>query len=137
MYNKEEKSHIKKYIIFFYMTELLKQYIEKMDKMHHIEILKIISNNPDSKINENKSGVYINLSLLSETTINEIQKYIVHVKYQEELLNPVESQKTSLKNTFYKDGDSVLYSNVNETNIQIEYMSKPNKDTNVSIFSYE
>lgn len=119
------------------MTELLKQYIEKMDKMHHIEILKIISNNPDSKINENKSGVYINLSLLSETTINEIQKYIVHVKYQEELLNPVESQKTSLKNTFYKDGDSVLYSNVNETNIQIEYMSKPNKDTNVSIFSYE
>lgn len=109
--------------------EGVKKDIEKMDKHHHIEILKIISKTSLSHINENKSGVYINMSLLSNDTINEIYKYVNHVKYQEELLNPIEKQKNTLKNTFY--------SNIVDKDIPIEYMTKANKDNNISIFSYE
>jgi hypothetical protein len=111
--------------------EGLKNDIEKMDKMHHIEILKIIVKNPASKINENKSGVYINLSFLLDETLEEIIKYVNYVKYQEELLNPIESRKKDLKNTFYSSDDKEK-----EKNIPVEYITKPNKDNNISIFSY-
>jgi hypothetical protein len=119
--------------------ENLKKEIEKMDKNHHIEILRIIVKNANSKVNENKSGVYINLSFLSEDTIQEIEKYVKHVKYQEELLNPAEHEKDSLKNTFYKeDNSNPLFTMIKgDKEIPIEYITKPNKDNNVSIFSYE
>ena len=108
-----------------------------------IEILKIIAKNPASKVNENKSGVYINLSFLLDDTIREIQKYVNHVKYQEELLTPIEYQKNSLKNIFYSNkedtpiSDPLFVINTNEKEIPIEYITKPNKDNNASIFSYE
>jgi hypothetical protein len=121
----------------------LKNEIEKMDKIHHIEILKIIAKNPASKINENKSGVYINLSFLLDETIEEINKYVNHIKFQEELLNPIESKKTDLKNTFYSNEleNEEMFSigpdkSNSEKQIPVEYITKPNKDNNVSIFSY-
>ena len=123
--------------------DILKKEIEKMNKTHHIEILKIIAKNPASKVNENKSGVYINLSFLLDDTIREIQKYVNHVKYQEELLTPIEYQKNSLKNIFYSNkedtpiSDPLFVINTNEKEIPIEYITKPNKDNNASIFSYE
>jgi len=46
--------------------ELMKTVIEQMNKIHHIEILKIIKKNSLIKINENKSGVYINLTVIPE-----------------------------------------------------------------------
>ena len=129
------------------MTELnkdsLKKEIEKMDKKHHIEILKIITKNPVSKVNENKSGVYINLSFLLDDTIQEIQKYVEHVKCQEELLIPAEYEKNSLKNIFYSNKEDIISPpgeplfSMNKKEIPIEYMTKPNKDNNASIFSYE
>jgi hypothetical protein len=119
--------------------EQLKNDIEKMDKTHHIEILKIIHKNSTSIINENKSGVYINLSFLNHETTEEIQKYVDHVKYQEELLIPIESQKTNLKNTFYltPEEDVPLFAAGKGKDVPIEYITKPNKDNNASIFSYE
>ena len=123
---------------------ILKKDIENMNKTHQIEILKIIAKNPASKLNENKSGVYINLSFLLDDTIQEIEKYVNHVKYQEELLIPIEYQKNSLKNTFYSNDEEIpsvsepLFSlNTNQKDIPIEYITKPNKDNNASIFSYE
>jgi hypothetical protein len=124
--------------------DILKKEIEKMDKKHHIEILKIITKNPVSKVNENKSGVYINLSFLLDDTIQEIQKYAEHVKCQEELLIPAEYQKNSLKNIFYSNKEDVISPilneplfSINKKEIPIEYVTKPNKDNNASIFSYE
>ena len=44
--------------------EKIKTRIEKLTKEHQLEILKILNSAPDVKLNENKSGVYINLSFL-------------------------------------------------------------------------
>ena len=55
--------------------ENIKKTIEEMNKFHQIEILKILSKNL-CKINENKSGVYINLSFLSKEIIDEIKDKI-------------------------------------------------------------
>ena len=45
--------------------ELLKKQIEILDQKHHIEILKILTQH-SYKINENKSGSFVNMSFFSE-----------------------------------------------------------------------
>ena len=75
--------------------ETMKFSIEKMNKSQHIEILKILKEN-DVKINENKSGIYINLSFLSNEAIDKIEKYIKYIDEQEATLSIIERQKDEL-----------------------------------------
>ena len=84
--------------------EIIKKTIEQWPKHHQVEILKIIKNS-SSTINENKSGIYINMSFLPENTITEIQGYIKYVQDQEQLLTPLESQKEGFKNNFFTEND--------------------------------
>ena len=81
--------------------ETIKSDIENMSKIHHIEILKILKRNSTVKLNENKSGVYINLSFLSEQTLVELYNYINYIHDQENSLNQLETQKNDFKNTFF------------------------------------
>jgi len=95
--------------------EKIKSDVENMSKIHHIEILKILKKNSSIKLNENKSGVYINLSFLSENTLTELQNYIHYIQDQEYSLNQLEYQKTEFKNTFFlekgvKDEPTLSYS---------------------------
>ena len=84
--------------------EIIKKTIEQWPKHHQVEILKIIKNS-SSTINENKSGIYINMSFLPENTITEIQGYIKYVQDQEYILTPLESQKEGFKNNFFTEND--------------------------------
>jgi len=81
--------------------ENIKSVVEGFSKKHQIEILKLIKNNSNVTINENKSGIYINLAFLPEKTLEMIQKYIAYVQDQESLLDPVECQKQTFKQTFF------------------------------------
>ena len=85
--------------------ENMKNYIEKLNKYHQIEILKILSKNL-CKINENKSGIYVNLSFLPKQTLDEIKEYIEYTKEQEVSLNSVEFRKEEFKNTFFIEKDN-------------------------------
>jgi hypothetical protein len=95
--------------------EKLKNTIEAMDKLHQIEILKIITNNRNkNKINENKSGVFVNLSFLPQNTIQEMLNYIDYIKDQEETINIMEYQKSEFENSFFvekedKDNSTIQY----------------------------
>jgi hypothetical protein len=79
----------------------IKNQIENFPKKHQIEVLKIIKQSSTTTINENKSGIYINLTFLPEETISRLCKYIEYVKDQESVLTPFESQKQDFKNTFF------------------------------------
>jgi hypothetical protein len=81
--------------------ENIKSVVEGFPKKHQIEILKLIKHHSNVTINENKSGIYINLAFLSEKTLTMIQKYIDYVQDQESLLKPVECQKQTFKETFF------------------------------------
>ena len=85
--------------------ENIKKNIESMNKYHQIEILKILSTNL-CKINENKSGVYINLSFLPKETIDDLVYYIDYIKEQEISLNTLENRKEEYKNTFFLQKDN-------------------------------
>jgi hypothetical protein len=90
-----------------------------MTKLQHIEILQILKTDPTIKLNENKSGVYINMSFLSKFSINEIQNYLKYIDVQENVLNPIEIQKESYKTSFFNDkedkDDIVLYNSISVT----------------------
>jgi cobyrinic acid a,c-diamide synthase len=76
--------------------ELIKSSIDKMTQIQHIEILKILKNNKVVKLNENKNGVYINLSFLPDESVEEMKKYVVYIEEQEKLLQIIENQKLEL-----------------------------------------
>lgn len=81
-----------------YELESLKNKIENMSKTHHIEILKIIKKNPSIKLNENKSGVFINISLLPADTLDEIREYLNYIDVQDESIMSVERIKEEYAN---------------------------------------
>lgn len=96
--------------------ESLKSQIESMNKNQHIEILKILKANPLVKLNENKSGVYINLSFLPMETLSEIQEYVHYIQDQESSLRSMECQKQEFKNTFFTEKE-------NKEEVMISYIS--------------
>ena len=97
---------------------ILKTQIESMDKHHQIEILKILSKNM-CKLNENKSGVYVNMTFLEENILQEMEEYIKYMKEQEENLITTEYQKKEFMDSYFidkedKEKESISYSVVNQ-----------------------
>lgn len=98
------------------LLENLKMSIELMNKHHQIEVLRILSKQL-CKLNENKSGVYINLTYINDQVIEELQKYIEYTKQQEETLKTTEYQKEEFKTALFnekedKDNITLSYSEV-------------------------
>jgi hypothetical protein len=79
----------------------MKDKIERMPKNNQIEILKILKKSQTIKLNENKSGIFVNLSFLSKEILEEVDKYVNYVNDQETVINTIESQKQEFKNTFF------------------------------------
>lgn len=86
--------------------ENIKQKIESLAKIHQIEILRILKTSPGVKINENKSGVFVNLAFLPKTTIDNLMHYIHYIQEQERTLQTIESQKNTFKSEFFKEETS-------------------------------
>ena len=85
------------------VLENLKTKIESMNKKQHIEILKILTQFPNVKLNENKSGVFINLLFLPNETIEELDKYIQYIDEQETNIMSIEAQKNEYKTAFFNE----------------------------------
>ncbi len=73
---------------FFNEIELeeIKNKIESMTKIQHIEILKILKKYKNIKLNENKNGIYINISYLPPKIIHDIKTYIKYIDDQTVIL---------------------------------------------------
>ncbi len=80
----------------------LKEGIEHMPVIHQIEVLRIL-NTKHTQINENKNGVFINISKVNDTTLLELEDYKKYVIKQEEQLNEIEKQKQSLTKEFFEN----------------------------------
>ena len=80
--------------------ENIKNAIELMGKPQHIEILNILKRNSQVKINENRNGVYINMSFVPNELIYELETYISYIKDQELSLNRFEIEKEKCKTNF-------------------------------------
>ena len=81
----------------------IKQQVEKLSLIQQLEILKILHRNNEVKLNENKSGVYVNLSFLPKSAIDHICEYLSYVTDQEQSLNVMETKKEDVKQTYFED----------------------------------
>jgi len=77
--------------------EDLKEKIEALSKFQQVEILKILSKNM-CKLNENKSGIFVNMTFLETDAIEEIEKYMSYVEDQADTFQTAEYQKEEFKN---------------------------------------
>jgi hypothetical protein len=75
--------------------------IEAMTQNNQIEVLRILSKHKDIILNENKNGIYINLTEIENTVINELSSYIQYINEQESNLNVMELQKQQFKNIYF------------------------------------
>lgn len=81
--------------------DTIKQQVERLPVAQQLEILKILHNNSEVKLNENKSGVYVNLSFLPRSAINSLREYLSYVTDQEQSLNIIETKKKDVKHTYF------------------------------------
>jgi hypothetical protein len=88
--------------------ELMKNKIENMEKIHHIEILRILKRNNNVKLNENKSGIFINLTFLPKTIIDEIYKYIQYIEMQEYSILNLETKQDECKTLLLEKQDKEI-----------------------------
>jgi hypothetical protein len=90
----------------------IRETIENMNKFNQIEVLRLLKKHKNVFFNENKYGVHINLTELSNNIIEELEIYINYVNTQEDTLHEAEQQKETFKNI---------------------YFAKDNKDNNIKI----
>ena len=72
--------------------KLLQNDIDKLDKIHHLKILKILKDN-DIKYSENRNGIFVNMNVFDDKTIRDIENTLKYIKEQEKQLKDVESSK--------------------------------------------
>lgn len=80
----------------------LKDGIENMPVVHQIEILRIL-HKKQTQLNENKNGVFVNISKLTDATLQELEQYMKYVIQQEKQLNEIETQKEILSKEYFEN----------------------------------
>lgn len=86
----------------------IKDTIEKMEKTHQLEILKLLKDNKNVVLNENKSGIYVNLTYCPENTIKKINDYLEHTKIQEDTLKVIEKERANVKTEYFENVSSSI-----------------------------
>jgi hypothetical protein len=81
--------------------------IEQMNKFNQVEVLRILNKHKNVILNENKYGVHINLSELTNDVLKELSLYVSYVNTQETNLNLVEKQKDDYKNMFFHNDKDI------------------------------
>jgi len=79
----------------------IKEKIERLSKERHIEILKILNQFPTVVMNENKSGVFINITTLEQEPLNSLVEYMKYIDEQEENLKTIEYQKKEFEDNYF------------------------------------
>ena len=75
--------------------------IESLNKINHVEVLRILNKDKKIILNENKYGVHINLTELDDNIIKELLEYIKYIETQESSLIYDEQQKETIKNIYF------------------------------------
>lgn len=88
------------------MEELrdLKDKIEMLSKSYQIEIGRLLKQN-NITINENKNGVFINLSLIDEPILKQLTDYLEYANNQELQLKNIEIKQEELKDNYFKNNN--------------------------------
>jgi hypothetical protein len=79
----------------------IKDKIEALSKHHQIEIGRMLIHDHNVSYDENKNGIFINMSSLPTEVVHKLDEFIRHVDMQETYLQIDEQEKDELKDTFF------------------------------------
>jgi len=92
----------------------IKEQIERLSFFHQIEILRILNADNSDLINENNNGVFINMTQLDNSTIENLTKYLNYVSNQENHITIIEDKKKKLVDQYFNSSNpSKLFNHVN------------------------
>ena len=74
----------------------VKERIEQMSVHHQIEVLQLVYDLSLNNLNENKNGVFINLTQQSPNTIEILSNYIHYITKQQSQLTEMENETDKL-----------------------------------------
>ena len=80
----------------------LKDSIELLSKSYQIEVGRLLLNN-DIQIDENKNGIFINLSKVDTPTLIKLKNFLIYANSQEDKLKNIESKQEELKDYYFKN----------------------------------
>jgi len=81
-------------------SEMITQ-IHSMESKHHVVIGALLKKHSSVKLNETACGIMVNLSTVTESVLEEVQKYIDYVVTQESTLQTIEKETEQYKTMFY------------------------------------
>ena len=81
--------------------ERIKEKIEGMPQFHQIEVLRILEKDKGVVLNENKNGVFVNLTHAPKNIVEELIKYISYVDQQQTSLQKQEHARVNLEKRFF------------------------------------
>ena len=82
------------------MTKRIQNLCERINLLeptHHIAIASLLKEEGNIKMNENSSGIMVNMSLVSEPVLQKIEKFLDFISKQETQLKELEDQKEVCK----------------------------------------
>ena len=83
---------------------LLKENVEKLSFFHQVEVLRILNEKNSSRLNENKNGVFINMTNIDAETIEKLKSYLTYVLKQETQISSIEDEKKKLSQKYFNEG---------------------------------
>lgn len=92
MYSNSDEKFIKQ----VQRLQNLKNTIEGLNQTYHKQLFNIFHKN-NINYSENRNGVFINISNLSEEVTKELEKHIEYIKKQEKRLLDIENKKKKYK----------------------------------------
>jgi len=90
----------KEYMYTVSKIKYLRDTIEKMEKVHQLQILDICLRH-NVQYTENINGIFINMILLKEVALSAIDEYINYISLQQLQLDDVEATKKKYQEEFY------------------------------------
>lgn len=85
----------------------LKEKLESLPAFHQIEILRIL-HSKNTNLNENKNGIFINITKLSDSSLVQLEEYINYVNAQEKHLSEFEEQKKFITKEYFDSKSSTM-----------------------------
>ena len=82
----------------------LKDKIELLSKSYQIEIGRLLLRN-GVQLDENKNGIFINLTKVEPEILIKIKEYLVYANIQEYKLKNIENKQEELKDYYFKNNN--------------------------------
>tara|TARA_B110001450_G_scaffold236478_1_gene241957 strand:+ start:61 stop:357 length:297 start_codon:yes stop_codon:yes gene_type:complete len=83
----------------------LKDKIEILSKSYQIEIGRLLLSN-GVQIDENKNGIFINLTKVEQEVLIKIKDYLAYANIQEDKLKNIEDKQEELKDYYFKNNNN-------------------------------